>query len=231
MLGELFLYDDVNTNELEALKDEVRDFCVLATQDIDNTDLKLDENGYVIIPEGSLLHSTRYRDGEEAKMESIAKYGNLTKEFFSLKDEGRTHYHVEYYRTNKDTNSHEFIEELKKKNPNVEPNTVSYLILSSPCVTEVLKGNSLDKNSSTIEDIRLLIKGAIRYHVDEIKENTFAAIPIGIPSNCFSALIVTKELEQNEEKMNHLKEFFNRLPIINEEGKIIYQPKKDEING
>lgn len=232
MNKELYLYEGVTQEQLEALKDEVRDFMVLGTQDIKNNNLDIDKNGEVQLKEGAILHSTTFNDTDEdkEKLESIAINGVITKEFFGAKDEGRTHYHAEFYRANKDMSLKEFLDDERELFPKEDNSMVSILVIEGPLLAEVFKNNSFDKNSNSNDDIRHLIKGAIRYHLDELNEQTLAAIPIGVPANCFSAIVVSKDIEKDKDKLNYLHSLFRNLCILGINGKVVVEAEEVDDN-
>lgn len=225
----LYVYPGVTQEQLEALKDEVLDFMVLGTQDIKNNNLEIDEEGNVLVTEGSLLHGTSYNKNKDAeKIESISVNGIITGEFFGAKEVGRTHYHAEFYRANKDMTLKEFLTDERNYFPKKDNGIIAFLIIKSENVSELFKNDSLDENSNVTEDIRSLVEGGLVFHKEELETKSIAAIPIGIPVNCFSAVIVSDDIKENEEKMKKLHTLFRHLYILDINGKAIVLPEEEE---
>lgn len=219
---ELYVYPEITEEQLQALKDEVMDFVVLGTQDIDNTKLNYDEDGTVAISEGDLLHGTKY---DEKKLISIAVNGIITREFFGAKEKGRTHYHAEFYRANKDMSLSEFVNDERTLFPN-KKGIVAFLIVNSPAVVELFKNNSLEPDSNVTEEIQSLVVGGFEYHKEEVENKTIAAIPIGVPANCFSALVVSDDILEDNDKLEALKSLFSRLNILNTKGQVVVKSEE-----
>lgn len=225
MKKDLYVYPGVTSEQLEALKDEVLDFMVLGTQDIDNTDIEIDDNDCVLVKQGTLLHGTKYSDRKKdtEKLNSIAANGIITGEFFGAKEKGRTHYHAEFYRANKDMSLKEFLKDDREYFPKKDNSIVAFLIVEGESVKELFKNNSLASDSNVTDEIRSLVEGGLVYHKEELEDNSVAAIPIGIPANCFSAIVVSDDIAENQEQLDHIHQLFNNLSIINTKGQVIVE--------
>ena len=224
MNKELYVYDGVNEIQLRALKDRLMDFISLGSQKIKNTDLKFSDNGKVIVKEGSLLHGTNYN---EKKLRSIANSGVITYEFFGKKEIGGTNYHAEFYRANKDMSLKEFTNDPRPFFPKKDNTLVGFLIVPSPEVESIFLSDSLDQNSIIEDDIRSLCNAGFIYHKDELINKTVAAIPIGVPSNCFSAIVIGNKLKSSKKKMDFLKKTFSNIYILDTTGKILERPSDE----
>lgn len=224
MKSELYLYPEVTQEQLEALKDEVRDFSVLCTQDIKNNNLEIDENGKVLVKKGTLLHGTTYEDNETPKIESISVNGIITKEFFGQEETGSTNYHVEYYKANKDMLLSEFLKDERELFPNETNLVIGFLVIQGPELTELFKSDSLVSDSNVTEDIRKLVEKGKTFHEKELLEDKLAAIPIGMPTNCFSAVVVSDKIKEDKNKISKLHELFNKCYILDINGDILENP-------
>lgn len=224
MNNELYLYENVTSEQLEALKDEVRDFVVLGTWDIKNNNLNFDEEGKVNVEKGTLLHGTKYEDKDTEKIESIAVNGLITSEFFGLVESASTQYHIEYYKANKDMTLKDFLTDEREFFPKEDNEMIGFLIIPGSDLTEVLKNDSLEEGSNVTDEIRSLILEGLTYHKEEIENENIAAIPIGMPVNCFSAIVVSGKIRNQKNKINKLHELFNKCYILTIDGEVLEKP-------
>lgn len=223
MNKELYVYPGVTSEQLQALKDRVYDFMALGTQDIKNTNIEITEDDKVLIKEGTLLHGTTF---DKEKLKSIAVNGIITKEFFGYKEEGGTYYHAEFYRANKDMSLKEFVSDERPLFPKKDNTVVGIVIVPNKDLTNLFLSDSLSDNSIVEEDVKSLVDAGKVYHEEELKNNTVSAIPIGIPSNCFSALVIGHKIKKTKSKVDFLKKMFPNLYIVDVSGKIIERPSE-----
>ena len=227
----LHVYPGVTPEQLEALKDEAMDFMVLGSQDIKNNNLEIDEEGNVLVNEGTLLHGTTFnKKKDDEKIESIAVNGIITREFFGSKEKGGTYYHAEFYRANRNMTLKEFLSDERAYFPKKDNGIIAFLVINSDVVSELFKNNSLEEGSNVTDEIRSLVEEGLVYHKDELENKTVAAIPIGVPTNCLSAVIVSDDIKEDKEKMERLHELFPKLYILDLKGKALVLPLNEETN-
>ena len=221
MNSDLYIYPGVSEIQLRALRDRVMDFFTLGSQEIDNTKLDFDDKGKCLVKEGTLIHGTSYK---EDKLKSIASSGIVTYEFFGKKDEGGTCYHAEFYRANKDMKLKEFVSDERPYFPKKDNLLIGFMIVPSSDVNQIFLSDSLSENSIIEDDIRSLCDAGKIYHKEELENKTVSAIPIGVPINCFSALVVGNKIRSSKKKMAFLKNTFPKVYIIDTTGKVLESP-------
>ena len=221
MNKDLYIYDGVSEIELRAIKDRLMDFISLGSQDINNTKIYFDDRAKAIVKEGTLIHGTTY---DEKKLESIAKSGIITYEFFGKKDSGGTYYHAEFYRANKEMSLKEFTSDARPFFPKKDNNIVGIMVVPSDEVKSIFLSDSLDPNSIIEDDVRRLCNSANIYHKEELENRSVAAIPIGVPANAFSAIVIGNKIKSSKTKVEFLKKTFPNLYIIDTTGKVLERP-------
>jgi hypothetical protein len=118
----------------------------------------------------------------------------------------------------------EFVTDDREFFPKTDNFVIGFMIVPGPDLTELFKNDSLVSDSNVTDEIRSLVKDGKTFHETEILEDKIAAIPIGMPTNCFSAIVVSDKIKENENKISKLHELFSKCYILDISGDILEKP-------
>ena len=179
---------------------------------------------------GSIIHgTTRY---DEEMLDNISKTGILTGQAVGVSEDGETYYCADFHRVSEDTTVIDYCNTFsyndgrcpfgKTRADNsssvafvIEPSLENAELLSYDCYRDGTKESDITKsfiNMMPIED----------------KEKA-SSILYGVPSSCFSSIVVGGKLLDNPDRINYLISKFPKCYIMSSFGDLIYCPSKGEV--
>lgn len=212
----------------------------LSSKVASSADIKISDDGKLILRKGTLLHGIRQFD--ENVLKSISSEGIIFEGFFG--DKGTTmtkgeacFFEVDkeqmmndYYMSYNHDASGEKIGETLFRRVNSETKKSAALRREAAYLPrEEAYWNNGNSNGvafiiNPTTDIQPLLS-------QKEKLPLFArgySIPIGMPSNCISGILVSREVAQDREKLAVIKQYFPDKYITTPDGELIYEPQRAE---
>ena len=228
-------YSNVN---FDKLWENLQLYSQLSSRTASSVDIKISDDGKLILGKGTLLHGIRQFD--ENVLKSISSDGIVFEGFFGDKDSTITTGEACFFEVDKEQTMYDY---YMSYNTNVTENQIGesiyyrtnsetreqvrlrkesgYLPREEKYWKERKDSNSIAFIINPTTDIQPLL-------AQKKKLQQFArgySIPIGMPSNCISGILVSREVAQDQEKLAVIKQYFPNKYITTPDGELIYEPQ------
>lgn len=183
------------------------------------------EDGSVIINKGDLFHGTTY---SEKVIESIANKGLESGQLHGVDEDGETFLCIDFFKATKDSTPDEICYFGKQYTNG--PHQVVFVINNANINGDEAMFPELtdyDAYNETTEEGQKARK-IVNVEGLPLDYTTGAAILIGVPPCMISSIIVNKEIEKDEEKLEFLSSHFPKATIVSRtSGLVIKKPIYD----
>lgn len=226
--GEIF-----SEEQLEFLQKQWTKFNRYKKYNIDNATVTKNEDGKVILKEGTLVHGTGVYNPETLK--KISETGILSGDFIGIHEDGETYYCADFIRMKEDKMIEEMKDNAGGRIPlHPEQASIAFIINPSKEIEEFTNTDAYSQINDDNKVIRNLMnlrnKGVVQKYLSSDRRGEVAAIPVGIPVNCFSGILVGDVILKDEDKIKELITLFPNCYITSRTGQIIYEPKIEKTN-
>lgn len=234
-------WDDIkklDNQQQKILFEQMQRFAVLKNSKVTKTEYKVNEDGKLLLQEGTLLHGVRGWTAEI--LEEISKTGIVSCEFGKgVVEDNETFYSADFWRVDENASLGEYTEAcIRNKKPEADflplrrfdkTNKIAFIIDSNNySIQELLSYDAFRDNGTPSEISESIISQNHRSNREYMKER-LSAVLFGIPSNAFSGIMIGKKLsEEMPEKIEEIKKIFPELYIVTQEGNLIYEPNKEK---
>ena len=214
---------------------------------------KKDKDGKLVLEEGTLLHGTgTVFDHEEfltdTQIKSISENGIMSSEVIGGIEFGETHFCADFFRVEETQTMEKYIETHRKQKFKIGDERYitadaperSYLPILSYTkeniafiinnngdseLQEILEYDVYRSDSKHQEKMKEIVnfENIQGYNQFDIKER-FAAVLGGIPAECFSGILISDDIKQNDKIMQQLQEYFPDCYIANRDGEFVVEP-------
>ncbi len=151
-------------------------------------------------------------------------------------EEQETHYCADFYRVKENQTLQEYMDDFSYRNSgrtafeNPKNSSVTFIINPHKEI-EPLMDYDLYSPSVTNESAREIINTSLKVVKEHLKggekSGRVSAVLGGIPSNCFSGILVGQEVTVNKDNIDALKSLFPHCYIIESEGVVLYNPNEE----
>ena len=228
-------YSNVNYDKLW---ENLQLYSQLSSKTASSADIKISDDGKLILGKGTLLHGIRKFN--ENVLKSISSDGIVFEGFFGDKATTVTIGEACFFEVDKEQSMYDYymsynhdvtgeeIGEVPLYKQNSETKNLEVLRRESGYLPEEDKykrgksSNSVAFIINPTTDIQPLLE-------QKKKLPRFArgySIPIGMPSNCISGILVSREVAQDQEKLAIIKQYFPDKYITTPDGELIYEPQR-----
>jgi len=239
--------------QMATLERATQEFRTLRAKPNVNFTFQRNENGEVVLPEGLLLHGTRF---DKEKLESISRTGILSCEYNGRSEDGETFYCADFFRVPKTQTMEEYANHintpvaisgsvLAPKKPmeasrlphdaRFAQEQLGFIVDHTNPELQNLLANDVYRENEQFEEMKKIVNPAL-IKTDDSDENSLwskrerlSAVLCGVPSNFISGIWVTEKVQNNEEQMQFLKQQFPHCSIVNSKGEILSEPNKERI--
>ena len=230
-LIEKFLNERELTKEQErVLVEQINRFNrILKMGKLDNLILK-DALGDVFLKEDTIIHGTSYN---EERLKKIASSGILTGQAVGIAEDGETFYCADFHRVYGDMPLRIYNDNYTYNDGRCPMGTkqygqkqIAFVISPNPIINELLSYDCYKKDTFCGDITRSFVnvKGL------PLDEGKGASILYGVPSNCFSGIILGDRIIEDKEKLDFIIKTFPWCYVCSRYGKIIYEPDIEYIN-
>lgn len=230
-------YSNVNYDKLW---ENLQLYSQLSSKTASSADIKISDDGKLILGKGTLLHGIRQFN--ENVLKSISSDGIVFEGFFGDKATTVTIGEACFFEVDKEQSMYDYymsynhdvtgeeIGEVPLYKHNSETKNLEVLRREAGYLPEEDKykrgksSNSVAFIINPTTDIQPLLE-------QKKKLLRFArgySIPIGMPSNCISGILVSREVAQDQEKLAVIKQYFPDKYITTPDGELIYEPQRVE---
>jgi hypothetical protein len=240
-------YEDQNKKlgpeQLEIVKTQLSDFETVSAQSLNSELKKSLSSGNSILPAGTLIHGTTIDN-----MDSIAKHGVMSGEFFGKPEDGETHYCADFYKVRDDSNIAEYSQFISKpeessslKMQSAESKKlpsdkrggdfISIIVDAKiPEVQELIEADPYRPDTESLLD-GIVDINSLPAEKGSKKAERFSSILVGMPANTIAGLVVGNNIAGDAEKIESIKNSFNnRVAIYDILGNPIFLPESSEAN-
>lgn len=222
-LPEEFLDElGINQTQKEILIAQINRFNELNEKIIPNKGAMTDENGKLIFLKGTIIHGTSNCDMQ--KLQSIANTGIITGQAVGKSEDGETYYCADFHRVKEDIS----IEDYDRSFPYNDGRTpfgklrarnIAFVIQPTLEMEKLLSYDCYRTGTIESEQTRTFVNGL------PISEHEIASsILYGVPSSCFSGIILGDLIFQSKETIKFLMSIFPDCYIASRRGDVIYDP-------
>lgn len=212
----------------------------LSSKVASSVDIKISNDGKLILGKGTLLHGIRRFD--ENVLKSISSDGIVFEGFFGDKGTTVTIGEACFFEVDKEQNMYDYymsynhdvtgeeIGEVPLFKNNSETKNLEVLRREAGYLPEEDKykrgksSNSVAFIINPTTDIQPLLK--LKKKLPRFAKGY--SIPIGMPSNYISGILVSREVAQDQEKLAIIKQYFPDKYITTPDGELIYKPERTE---
>ena len=230
-------YSNVNYDKLW---ENLQIYIQLSSKTASSTDIKISDDGKLILGKGTLLHGIRQFN--ENVLRSISSEGIIFEGFFGDKGTTMTKGDACFFEVDKEQTMHDYymsynhdasgekIGETLFRRVNSETKKSAALRREAGYLPrEEAYWNNGNSNGiafiiNPTTDIQPLLS-------QKEKLPLFArgySIPIGMPSNYISGILVSREVAQDQEKIVLIKQYFPDKYITTPDGELIHEPQRNE---
>lgn len=220
--------DELNIADTQKkiLNEQINRFDKLKKEIIDNKGISFNEDGKVVLKEGTLIHGTSYF--EPQKIANISKTGILTGQSLGIEEDGETFYCADFHRISKTTTMEEYNDHFTYKDARTpfghfRNSSIAFIISPDPKLDELLSYDCYRENTNESDITKSFVNEMGLPNVDKEK---LSSILYGVPSNAFSGIVIGDEIFKSEETIMFLIKLFPSCYITSKTGELIYEPKK-----
>ena len=240
-------YDDqdkkLGPNQLEIVKTQLNDFETVSALSI-TSELKSSlSSGDTTLPAGTLVHGTTIDS-----IDSIAKHGVMSGEFFGKPEDGETHYCADFYKVREDSTIASYTEFISspeessslkmqsaesKKLPSEKRGGDYISIIIDSEIPEV---QGLIEADPYKPDTDALFEGIVNpeslpAEKGSKKAERLSSILVGMPANTIAGIVVGNNIAVDLERIELIKNSFNNgVAIYDIQGNPIFLPENTESN-
>jgi len=229
--------------QLEIVKTQLDDFeTISALSLVSNLRNGLNSSN-TRLPLGTLIHGTTIEN-----LDSIAKHGVMSGEFFGKPEDGETHYCADFYKVREDSTIASYTEFISspeessslkmqsaesKKLPSEKRGGDYISIIIDSEIPEV---QGLIEADPYKPDTDALFEGIVNpeslpAEKGSKKAERLSSILVGMPANTIAGIVVGNYIVGNDEKIESIKNSFNnRVAIYDILGNPIFLPESSEAN-
>lgn len=212
----------INVHQKQVLKEQKERFDTLKELPFKDSNVILDEEGKVILKEGTIIHGISAFDVE--KMDNIRKTGIVTGQALGIAEDGETYYCADFHRVDKDISLEEYNKTFKYIDGRtpfggkgkstlafiVEPNKENEEILKYDCYRN---GKEADFTKSYVN-----MNGLPVSDYDKV-----SSILYGVPANQIVGAVLGEKLIEQKEILEFIIKLFPNIYITSSRGELIYQ--------
>lgn len=220
--------DELNISDIQKkiLNEQINRFDKLKTQIIDNKGISINEDGKVVLKEGTLIHGTSYFEPE--KITNISKTGILTGQSLGIEEDGETFYCADFHRVSKTTTIEEYNKSFNYRDGRTpfghfRNSSIAFIISPDSKLDELLSYDCYRENTNASDITKSFVNEMGLPNVDKEK---LSSILYGVPSNAFSGIVIGDEIFKSEETVSFLIQLFPNCYITSKTGELVYEPTK-----
>lgn len=220
----------LSQEQMRALKKQWILFNRYSKFNIKNNELKKDENGKLVLEEGTLIHGTSEFDKE--KLDSISRAGILACEFLGTYEDAETYYCADFMRVPEKQTLEKYLSNKANSASgripcNPSSSSIAFIVNPSMEIEELIKMDCY--RNKDIRDILNTNSSVVERYSGE-REGYASAILGGIPASCFSGIIVGDKILEDIEQIKTLKQLFPNCYLTTSDGTIIHEVNIEEKN-
>jgi len=224
-LPDDFLIETELTLEQEkVLLEQINRFnLILDLGELENHIFKND-TGDIFLKEGTIIHGTSYN---EITLKKIADTGILTGQAFGVPEDGETFYCADFHRVYKDMSMEEYSKNFTYNDGRCPFGTkmigqkqLAFVVNVNDKNSKLLSYDCYRKGTKESD----VTRGFVNEKALPLNESVGSSILYGVPSNCFSGIVLGDKLIVDKDKVNFIIETFPWCYICSRYGKIIYEP-------
>lgn len=230
-------YGNINYDKLW---ENLQLYSQLSSKATSSSDIKITEEGKLILRKGTLLHGIRQFD--ENVLKSISSEGIIFEGFFGDKGTTMTKGEVCFFEVDKEQTMHDYYMSYNHDSSGEKIGETPFRRVNS----ETKKSAALRReagylpreeaywNNGNSNGVAFIINPTtdIQPLLSQKKKLPLFArgysIPVGMPSNCISGILVSREVAQDQEKLAGIKQYFPDKYITTPDGELIYEPHRVE---
>lgn len=213
----------INVHQKQVLKEQKERFDTLKELPFKECKVILDEEGKVILKEGTIIHGISAFDVE--KIDNIRKTGIVTGQALGIVEDGETYYCADFHRVASDI----LLEEYNKTFTYVDgrtpfggkgKSTLAFIIEPNKDNEEILKydcyrdGKEADFTRSYVNMYGLPVSDFAKV----------SSILYGVPANQIVGAVLGEKLIEQKEILEFIIKLFLNIYITSSRGELIYQP-------
>lgn len=212
----------------------------LSSRTASSTDIKISDDGKLILRKGTLLHGIRRFD--ESVLKSISSDGIVFEGFFGKKNTTITNGEACFFEVDKEQSMEEYYMSYNRDTSGENIGEIPFVRVNSETKNSAklrreagyLPREEIYWNKDSYNSVAFIINPTtdIQPLLNQKKKlQQFArgySIPVGMPSNCISGILVSRELAQDQEKLAVIKQYFPDKYITTPDGELIYEPQRTE---
>lgn len=224
----------------DKLWENLRLYSQLSSKVSSSADIKISDDGKLMLRKGTLLHGIRQFD--ENVLKSISSDGIVFEGFFGKKNTTMTNGETCFFEVDKEQTMQEYYMSYNQDTTGEKIGEIPFVRVNSETKKSValrreagyLPREEAYWNNGNSNGVAFIINPTTDIQpllVQKKKLPQFArgySIPIGMPSNCISGILVSREVAREQEKLAVIKQYFHDKYITTPDGELIYEPQRAE---
>ncbi len=208
------------------LVDQINRFNLFREKEINNTGIITNEEGKLVLPEGTIIHGTDNFNPQ--KLADIAKTGVLTGQAVGVYEDCETFYCADFHRVSKDMTMEAYDKQFPYRDGRAPfngrgKNSLALIVHPSQELAELLSYDCYREGTKESQ----MTKAFINYM--PIEDHSLAAsVLYGVPSNAFSGIVLGDGLFEKKEVLEYVTKLFPSCYVTSRKGDIIYEPFKEK---
>lgn len=230
-------YSNVNYDKLW---ENLQLYSQLSSKTASSADIKISDDGKLILGKGTLLHGIRQFN--ENVLKSISSDGIVFEGFFGKKNTTMTNGEACFFEVDKEQTMQEYYMSYNQDTTGEKIGEIPFVRVNSETKNSAklrreagyLPREETYWNKDSSNSVAFIINPTTDIQpllAQKKKLPQFArgySIPIGMPSNCISGILVSREMAQDQEKLAVIKQYFPDKYITTPDGELIYEPERVE---